>query len=460
MKAIKFFLQLLGFTPSSYAQDEDPVYVKETHNTGINFSKLGLGSTDGENFVTGEGKKDPPPTKTAEELAAEAAAAAAAAQPPEVKEVEVTGELTKEQAIELTKDLGDEDEVEAPDGKKYTKKDFLATFETTPPPSTVDFTIGDKTYTETEYQGILSKFLEKNKLDPDYLDKTTPEMLKQQLRVFVNLEEGGKSLNERNQEFSRLKKDLMTKGEQVESIFKTAKETLEELVTEKAELAKKVKTDGEIEQLEFSEQSLAKMRNERTQDKLKDIEKQIIAKQEYIQGVKDAAVRNAYNLAFAVIQSEIPELQLDKHVLQIIRDEQEGIELDENKIIRAYAVYNLANDVMREVNQRKELREPLEKFVIKYYNRNKYKYGNFASTAQPVTENKVNPPIDKNEAIKNYVLKIKQAQQNNPPPPRDTSIKQSPGAGQDQSFDTIERNRDKMIERVYGKNNAGAYPKF
>jgi hypothetical protein len=473
-KLISFFLFLFSFRNYSYAQGPDlskynidkDTPIKRGDKAGINkLYGLDEGFTptldaEGKPVVTASPeKKDPPPplqkTEIRDPLGRKPEDMPGKKEENNTPALEIAGEANKVNAAELLKDYKDNDviEVTGPDGKpvKTTKAEYIAAL---PEPKPTEKKIGDKVYTDAEYSALTKKFLEKYKFTDDYLTKSDPVMLEQQLKVFADLSDGNKSLNERNQEFSQKVNDLKTKGEQIETIFKEASDAKKTIETQKRELEARIAKNEELIKVDteaiddFSQQQdaiinkkFAQKDNDTAKRDLDILNKRIEEQTGTLKTIENNAVQNGFNLVCTQIEMEIPELRLGEHPVLILEKYDKGL-VTEDEARKANIAIDFASMYFNKKIKDSSFNTP----IGQYWKVMSYKFG-MSPTAQPVKTEAEEKPGD-------TLAKVKIKQLNAIPPLNGGGSASNKSSSTDEP--KLERGRQKLMDDIW-KTGSGSY---
>lgn len=363
MKLVNFILSLFAVLtkPISYGEAGDNVHEVETNdeNNGMNFENLSR--TWGVNYIP-EGKIEPTPSKdgktpdeeeiqrrqldklknekginngtgtngtgtngTGTEKKPEGSEGTTGSQEESKKEISVDFEITKEKAAELTKDY-DDDDIIIIDGNKTTKAEYLKSFDK-PAAGNEDNTgtekgnetieVGNKKLTTEEYNELIEKASKHYGWTTDYVEKADENTLKQSLKDYMNFKDGSRNINEKNQDLSKLKRELERKALEIDNSFTSLEEEKKNLELRKDELKKILDKDPDTITDDTQRTKLISQQAT-AEDKIEEIDNALKDNEEKKKTLDTESSKNWYKQTWIEQQSTIPVFVQDKPCWAII----------------------------------------------------------------------------------------------------------------------------------------------
>lgn len=293
------------------------------------------------------------------------------------EKVEEKAEEKKEEKIEEKAEEKVEEKVEE---KAEEKKEEVAD---------EGIKIGNKEYTNEEFTSVLKKAGEHYGED---LTDLPDNLLMKVVTDYVNINEGSKSLANRNQKVKRDGEEIKAEKEKIELERTDIQKQLDEIAEEKKkieqdkeDLKKKIEFNNELlkkdpdevddsrEKRELEvDQALARKENPALEEKLKKVDLDIAK-------VDDRFVTNYISGLIETLQADNPELDTKDHVFDILSDMKSGkLKPEDPECFKATIITEILNEYNRNINK-----DGKESFSIsQYYKTIKPKYSHALEKAQ------------------------------------------------------------------------------
>lgn len=366
-----------------------------------------------------------------------------------VKEIQADESFNKDKAVEALKDYADDDVVII-DGRTTTKKQYLETFESAASPNTDDKTIelGTKKLTEEEYLQLIAEAAKKFGWDENYAKNADEKVLKQTLTDYLNIKEGSLSLNDRNQQVAKQRRELEQKALELDELYtdiENEQKRLEDL--KKAKQA--ILEQDELSIADDVERTKLISRKAAAEEKLKEIDEDLEKNNKRLKAVNDNHAQNWYKTTHLEVLENIPQLVLDKPCWQVIDEmkkmekERELTQAEIDKLTIAETEWDMLNDFAKYLVENPESKATIKTHFLK--NRNKYLSRLPQAAAQSDNSQQQNDK-NKDNAFRNKVISIVTKQKHATPGGNGSSS--TPSKYDYREDGELERDRAAMIKKT------------